>query len=117
MAGELHFNGASVLFASVTIGKLRGIKYSSKAKDIDVTSNDDTTQKSTAGKPKLEISVDLVGPPTSGVGVTSTGVLTIVWADSTTHGTLTSAVLLSADKTGQLDGEVTSTYTFTQNYA
>jgi hypothetical protein len=110
-AGSDYFNGVSVLFSSATIGKLKGIKYSRKGKDIELTSNDDSEHIGTVGKPKTELTLSIVGPPVT-LGVGSAGSLTVTWPDATTHGTITKAAVTSVDKNGQLDGEVSSDIAF-----
>ena len=106
-AGSDYFNGITCLFASATIGKLAGIKFSSKGKVIPLTSNDDAAGINTVGKPEHEVTLTLVGAPgTYGIG--SVGALTITWPDATTHGTLTKAVISSIEKNAQLDGAVGS---------
>jgi hypothetical protein len=114
MAGEKYFNGSAVVFASATIGSLRSIKWDTKGKDIEVTSNDDTEHVSVAGKPKQTIALTIVGAPPS-IGVGSTGSLTVTWKGAQTQGTLTSAAVLSISQSGQMDGEVTSDVTFVKS--
>ena len=112
---QRDFNGSTLVFNSVTIGKLRSMKNSTKCKDIEVTSLDETEHVSAAGKPKRTLSVTVVGTPSALEG--SHGALTVTWGDGTTIGTVDYAVCLSVDgPEGSLDGEMTSTYEFTKHH-
>lgn len=105
------FNGSTVLFASATLGSLRGVSVSKTAPEVNTTASDSTAATVVAGIPKTEITVDFVGgPPTLGPG--STGALVVNWFDGATLGDLTVAVCLSIDCKGQMDGEITSSAKF-----
>jgi len=107
------FNGSTVVFASATLGSLRGLSVSNNASEIDVTAASDTNATAVTGIPKIEITVDFVGSPPA-IGAGSTGALTITWFDGTTVGTLTSAICLGCDIKGQMNGEITSSAKFTR---
>lgn len=103
------FNGSTIVFASVTIGNLRGITYSHKAPKINVTDASDTSGTQVIGIPMKSVTVDVVGGtlPTATVGA-----LTIAWFDGTSLGTLTTVAVGDMDVKGSMDGEISGTIEF-----
>jgi hypothetical protein len=100
------FNGSTVLFASATLGDLRGIDYSESAAEADTTASDDATKTYEIGVPDKTASIDFVGTAPS-VGVGSKGALSIAWNDGTTD-TIAAGVVTEVGVKGQMDGEITS---------
>jgi len=112
---QRDFNGSTLLFNSVTIGRIKSMKRSAKCKDIDVTSLDESVHVSAAGKSKESLTCTIIGTPTALEG--SHGAMTVTWGDGTTMGSVDYAVCLSVDgPDGSLDGEMTSTYEFTKHH-
>jgi hypothetical protein len=104
------FNGSTVVFASATLGDLRGIDYSETAAEADCTAADDTIKVYETGVPDRTVSVDFVGTAPA-IGIGSKGALTITWNDGTTDG-IVAAVCSELGSKGQMDGELTSTAKF-----
>ena len=107
--GDRDFNGSTFSFAGHTIGLIRSIKGSGKCKDIELTSasTTDTEHKSAAGKAKRTVTIAGVGAPSTWLSEGGTGVATITWKDTATTQSLTKGVVLSIDKEGSMDGEMT----------
>lgn len=103
------FNGSTLVFASVTIGSLRGISFDKTYPTAVVTSSTDTDALEIPGIPKTEVSCDIVGGtlPTATVGF-----LAVTWMDGSTSGTLTKAGITGVSVKGSMDGEMTGTIKF-----
>ena len=85
------------------------ITYSDNASAVDVTSLADSAHTYVAGMSDPEITCECVGA--CGADVGDTGALTIAWNDGTTDSVAT-AVLVSFESSGDLDGAITSSMTF-----
>jgi len=107
------FNGTSVTFptTSSTVGSLRGVSYSESAAEVNLTDSDDTAQSCTAGIPKKELTLDLIGGSTITAG--STGSLKVTWFDGKSSD-LGKVVVISKEVKGQMDGEITSSVKVTK---
>lgn len=104
------FNGSTLVFNSVTVGYLRGIKYSRRVPKIDVSDADDSDGTQVVGIPQKTVTVDVIGAtlPTA-----TTGALAIVWFDSSaTIGSLTNAAVGDMDVNGSMNGEITGSIEF-----
>ncbi len=106
------FNGASITFASASIGPLRSISFSEAGAKADVTDSDDAAKAYAVGIPDATVTVEVVGGVTASVG--DLGTLTVAWVDigSSTSGTITDATIVSIATQGSMDGEITSTVEF-----
>ena len=100
------FNGSTVLFASVTLGDLRGIDYSETAAMADCSASDDTQKIYETGIPDAVATIDFVGGVPS-VGVGSKGALAINWFDGATDN-ITLSVITDVGTKGVMDDEITS---------
>ncbi len=103
------FNESTVSFGGADIGKVRSIDFSDEANEVDVTTLDDAVHAFVSGIPTLECVVEVLGVPAIARG--DTGALAVSWFDGDTDA-IGSAICTSKPKTGSMDGEATTTYTF-----
>jgi|WetSurMetagenome_2_1015567.scaffolds.fasta_scaffold26577_3 hypothetical protein len=102
------FNGSTISFGSA-VANLRGIAFDGSAAEVNVTSSTDTSQGHVAGKPKYDLSVDLIGGSTISAG--NSGALAIAWFDGASD-SLTKVVCVGRSIKGNMDGEITTTLKF-----
>jgi len=107
------FNGSAVTWPSGSaIGQLLGISFSESAAEVLVSGSTHAQHAVVAGIKKLAATIDLVGSST--VQPEDTGTLGLTWNDSKTtiFGT---AVCLSAEEKGSMDGEITTSLSFAKS--
>ena len=109
---DFNFNGSTVTFATASLGALRSIDFSETGAQVDTTGSSDAQKSFRAGIPDPTITVTVVGPLAAGVAIGTVGDIAITWQDTGTDGTISDCVAVDRGKTGSMDGEMTSTYTF-----
>ena len=108
------FNGSTVLFASVTVGSLRGIHYSRRVPKADVSGSSDTNGTQVTGIPMRSLTVDVVGGTLPSA---TEGALAIAWFDGTSLGSLTNAQVGDSNVDGTMNGEISGTIEFVESPA
>ena len=106
------FNGASLTFASATVGPLRSITSNEAGAKADTTGSADSVKTYGIGIPDASVTCEVLGGTTLSVG--DEGALAVAWGDigGSTDGTIAAATVVSVSTTGAMDGEITSTIEF-----
>ena len=103
------FNGVAVAFGNTNLGAVQSVQDQTTCAEIDATGAGDTEGVYEAGIPRKQISITCKG--TRQITPPATGVLTITYPDNTNMA-INTAVCLSADQGGEIDGVITTSYTF-----
>lgn len=110
-------NGSTVTFDSVAIGELTSISFTEDGNPVDVTTLADTFHRFCNGATNIECVVDILGSESSSaVAIGDTGALAVAWNDSGDDA-ITDAIVTNRETSGDLDGAITTTYTFAPTVA
>lgn len=101
-------NTSTVSFGGADQSQLQSIGFNESAEQIDVTNLASATHVFEAGILQQELTFTMLGVSTISIG--DTGAVSVVWNDGTTD-TITSGVCTGNERSGDLDGAITSSIT------
>jgi hypothetical protein len=103
------FNGSYVSFANTNAALLRRITLNQSSAEVKVSGDESNTHIYEGGLPDVSIEIEAVGG--AAIAVNDKNSLTVMFNDSTTY-SLTNALCVQNNVTGQLDGEILRTLKF-----
>jgi hypothetical protein len=105
------FNGTTVTFAGSGLTPLVSVRYQASAAKADVGGAADTDILYELARVKRTTTVTIKGATTIADG--ATGALVVAHNDGGSKGSIAAAIVTGTPVSGKLDGEITSTITFT----
>lgn len=104
------FNGSTLTFASALVGDLQSISFSEGGNPVDITTLSSAAHVFVNGKPSFEVTCTIGGGASLALG--AAGAMAIAFNDGTNETAATSMLVTNIETSGDLDGAITTTYTF-----